>query len=223
MSAPPFGNRKLEDGNMCKDCANLLSPFTTDRRRTSISDIKEHLVYRQANKTEVEKFNVTRTIGNSTKILLDEDAGKFIVTSSNRWQSTNPDVMTYGQVTGCELEIKENKSEIYSKDAEGKEISYNPARYESEYDFEIMLHIKSPWFSEISFNINDDSIDNKYSVEYNEASRQATEIKEIFSQIRVESRNAIPSKTAVICSLCGASTMLDASGKCEYCGGVNKS
>ena len=27
-----LGNRKLEDGNMCKNCASLLSPWMTDRR-----------------------------------------------------------------------------------------------------------------------------------------------------------------------------------------------
>jgi hypothetical protein len=45
-----LGNRKLEDGNMCKDCAGLLSPFTTDRRQTSLTEIKEHLAYRETNK-----------------------------------------------------------------------------------------------------------------------------------------------------------------------------
>ena len=45
-----LGNRKLEDGNMCKDCAKLLSPFMTDRRQSTVAEIKEHLAYREANK-----------------------------------------------------------------------------------------------------------------------------------------------------------------------------
>ena len=28
-----LGNRKLEDGNLCKDCAGKLSPFFSDRRK----------------------------------------------------------------------------------------------------------------------------------------------------------------------------------------------
>lgn len=28
-----LGNRKLEDGNLCKDCAKQLSPWFSDRRR----------------------------------------------------------------------------------------------------------------------------------------------------------------------------------------------
>ena len=27
-----LGNKKLEDGNMCKDCASKLSPWFSDRR-----------------------------------------------------------------------------------------------------------------------------------------------------------------------------------------------
>ncbi|MDL2259088.1 DUF4428 domain-containing protein, partial [Eubacteriales bacterium OttesenSCG-928-K08] len=92
-----LGNRKLEDGNMCKNCAALLSPFTTDRRKTTLSEIKEHLAYREANKADVAKFNVTRTFGGRTKVMLDEDAEVFIVTSSNRWQNENPDVIPFAQ------------------------------------------------------------------------------------------------------------------------------
>ena len=32
-----LGNRKLEDGNCCKDCAKKLSPWFTERKRRSSS------------------------------------------------------------------------------------------------------------------------------------------------------------------------------------------
>ena len=218
-----LGNRKLEDGNMCKDCAALLSPFMTDRRRTTLAEIKEHLAYREANKAEVSKFNVTRTLGNQTKVLLDEDAAKFIVTSSGRWQNENPDVMTYAQVTGCQTNIEETKTEITTKDKEGKEISYTPPRYEYEYDFYVAIHINSPWFSEINFKINRSSV-GRGSVEYRECERQANEIKEALTQVRQEARDNIAAastpKPAQTCPHCGATTTPDASGRCEFCGGA---
>jgi hypothetical protein len=96
-----LGNRKLDDGNMCKDCAAKLSPFTTDRRKTTVAELTEHLAYREANMDEVAKFNVTRTFGDSTKIMFDEDNRKFIVSSSSRWRNENPDVIEFSQVTGC--------------------------------------------------------------------------------------------------------------------------
>ena len=50
-----FGNRKVEDGNVCKDCAGKLSPWFSDRRRSTLEDIKA--------KTEAltEKFHIIST------------------------------------------------------------------------------------------------------------------------------------------------------------------
>jgi len=45
-----LGNRKLEDGNLCGNCAKKLSPFFTERRKTMLDDIKQQLAYREANK-----------------------------------------------------------------------------------------------------------------------------------------------------------------------------
>ena len=87
-----LGNRKLEDGNLCKDCAKKLSPFFSDRRRSTVEEIREQLEYREANKEKVAAFNTTRTLGSDTKVLLDEDAQLFLVTSSSRWREDNPDV-----------------------------------------------------------------------------------------------------------------------------------
>ena len=36
-----LGNRKLEDGNCCKTCAGKLSPFFSDRRSSTVEEIKQ--------------------------------------------------------------------------------------------------------------------------------------------------------------------------------------
>ena len=41
-----LGNKKLEDGNMCKTCARKLSPWFEDRKSSTIAQIKEQLAYR---------------------------------------------------------------------------------------------------------------------------------------------------------------------------------
>ena len=38
-----LGNRKLEDGNLCKDCARKLSPWFSERRNSSVNEIKRQL------------------------------------------------------------------------------------------------------------------------------------------------------------------------------------
>ena len=219
-----LGNRKLDDGNMCKDCAALLSPFMTDRRRTTLADIKEHLAYREANKAEVERFNVTRTLGDKTKVMLDEDSGKFIATSSSRWKTENPDVMSYSQVTGCQTDIEERKIELTTKDKDGNTVSYRPPRYKYEYNFNVIIHVNSPWFSEIKFQINRSSIEGRMSVDYRECELQANEIKAALTQVRQEARENIAAanapKIAQTCPHCGATTTPDAGGRCEYCGGA---
>jgi len=223
-----LGNRKLEDGNMCKNCAAFLSPFLTDRRRTTLAEIKEHLVYREANKSQVAAFNVTRTFGDRTKVLLDENAKKFIVTSSSRWQSENPDVMDFSQVTGCQTEIQESKTEIKTKDKDGKSVSYNPPRYDIYYDFDIKIHINSPWFNEISFQLNKDSVEKSNYAKYRELEQQANEIKQALMQARQDARENINTtvvgsnaqKSPQKCPTCSATTTPDENGCCEYCGGV---
>ena len=45
-----LGNRKLDDGNLCKDCAKKLSPWFEDRRHSTVEDIKRQLEYREKNK-----------------------------------------------------------------------------------------------------------------------------------------------------------------------------
>ena len=77
-----LGNRKLEDGNLCKDCAAKLSPWFTERKQSTVAEIKEQLAYREANKAAVSAFQTTRTLGRNIKVLLDENAGKFMVTSA---------------------------------------------------------------------------------------------------------------------------------------------
>jgi hypothetical protein len=235
-----LGNRKLEDGNLCKECAKKLSPFFSDRRRSTVADIKEQLSYREANLSAVSAFNVTRTLGMGTKVLLDEDANKFMVSSSRRWQEENPDVLDYSQVTGCNLDIDESQTELMREDKDGNKVSYSPSRHVYHYDFWMTIHVNHPYFDEIRFKLNSSTIDieppagrvfiqggadvGRRSVEYQQCESLAEEIQEALTQVRQSVRENIAAanapKTAQLCPLCGATTTPDAQGRCEFCGGA---
>lgn len=235
-----LGNRKLEDGNLCKDCAKKLSPFFSERRRSTIADIENQLAYREENKALVSKFNITRTLGLGTKVLLDEDAGKFIVTSARRWQEENPDVLDFSQVTSCNVDVDERQRELKRRDKDGREVSYNPPRLVYSYDFNMVIHVNSPWFDEIRFRLNSSTIEieppagrvwmqggvdvGRRSVEYRECEALGEEIKQVLTQVRQQVRESVAAanapKVAQTCPLCGATTTPDASGRCEYCGGA---
>lgn len=153
-----LGNRKLEDGNMCKNCAKQLSPWFSDRRKSTVEEIRAQLAYREENKAKVAAFRATRTMGDRTRVLLDEDARVFMVTSERNLTEANPDVMALSDVTGCNLDIKESRSEIRHSGPDGRQVSYNPPRYTYRYDFNIIISVRNPYFDEIRFKLNNSSV-----------------------------------------------------------------
>ena len=235
-----LGNRKLENGNLCKKCAQKLSPWFSDRRNSSVEEIKAQLAYREQNQEKVAAFHTTRTLGADTKVLLDEDAGKFMVTRARNLAEANPDVLDFADVTGCNLDIDESRTELKRETSDGKEVSYNPPRYEYSYDFYITIFVNNPYFDEIRFRLNSGSVDiapppamhpgmatrcnPETDIEYRNYKQLGEEIRQVLTQVRRDVREKIEQtaapKTAVTCPCCGATTLPDANGCCEYCGGA---
>lgn len=153
-----LGNRKLEDGNLCKDCAKKLSPWFSERRHSNVDEIKNQLAYREENKGKVSQFQSTRTIGEYWKVLIDETHRWLIVTSDTNWRGANPDVIDFSSITGCRMDIDEDTDEVFRKDNEGKNVRYDPPRYRYSYDFYIVINVNNPYFDEIKFRINPSSI-----------------------------------------------------------------
>ena len=251
-----LGNRKLEDGNLCKACASKLSPWFNERRHSTLEQIREQLAYRERNKDAVSSFSVTRTLGGSTKVYLDEDARKFMVSGARNLAEANPDVLDCQSVTDCRVDVHENKHELRHADKDGRQVSYDPPRYEYSYDFYILLRVNHPYIDEIRFKSNavsvktgERSINDRrpagnikvalahealgaligqtggrtWNAEYNEQYAIADEICETLLRLRRESREETAAQnrpqSAVTCPHCGAPTVPDANGCCEYCGG----
>ena len=75
-----LGNRKLDDGNLCKDCAKKLSPWFEERRHSTVEDIKRQLEYREKNKKAVMDFCITRQINTRNyNVFIDDNKGNFTV------------------------------------------------------------------------------------------------------------------------------------------------
>lgn len=155
-----LGNKKLEDANMCKDCASKLSPWFSERRHSTKADIDKQLEYREQNKSAVAAFNATRTLGNtSTKLLIDDNARKFMVTSAKDINAANPDVLDFSQALGCDLDVKEHRTEIRRTDSNGHSVSYNPPRYKYSYEFHAIIRVNHPYFDEMKFALSNGSIE----------------------------------------------------------------
>ena len=126
-----FGYKKLKDGEICKDCVKLLSPWFEDRRESTVAEIKEQLAYRERNAKELENFTVSRTIGESGKIHLEEVNGvptRFFVTRYNETIASNPDIISFKDVISSVTDINVRDEEMKQKDSEGKSVSYNLAK-----------------------------------------------------------------------------------------------
>jgi hypothetical protein len=153
-----LGNRKLEDGNMCKNCSAKLSPWFTGRRKTTVEDIRRQLSYRESNASALVSFTPTEVIEGKMKVFLDDVNRRFAVTRSKDLKN-NPDLVKYSQVKDVTCEIKEDKEEIFQT-VDGKKTSYVPPKYEYEYTFRVTIDVDSPWFDEISFDVDEgDKID----------------------------------------------------------------
>ena len=153
-----LGNRKLEDGNLCKDCAKKLSPWFSDRRRSTVEDIKEQLAYREENREKAAQFRTTRSFGEDWKVLLDEDDRWFTVTRARDLAEANPDILDFDAITGCRMDIDESRTELTHEDADGKDVSYVPPRYEYSYDFFLIITVRHPYFDEMRFSLNSSSV-----------------------------------------------------------------
>ena len=161
-----LGNRKLEDGNLCKDCARKLSPFMTDRRQSTVEEIRRHLAYREANLGVLAAIHPTTVLGGNTKVYIDEAAGKFFVTRSRNWRDENPDVIDFSQVLDVRTEVQEHRTEEYHRDREGRNVSFNPPRYRYSYEFDTTILVDSPYFNEIRFELTDQRPERMHTQEY---------------------------------------------------------
>jgi len=215
-----LGNRKLSDGNMCKKCAEKLSPFFSERRESTIEQIKEQLAYRENNKTEVENFHVSKMWGKSRYLFIDEEKGNFIVNFTKDHKEDNPDVIPISAITGITVDVTENRTEKKTQDKDGKFISYRPPRFDNYYAVYFKITVNHPYFDEIEFKISDDitipsvgseKVDPSMSVQYREAILMADEMKNAL-------QSTAKPKQPVKCPACGATTVPDAKGCCEYCG-----
>ena len=173
-----LGNRKLEDGNMCKDCAKKLSPFFSERRSSTVDEIKQQLAYREQNKQILAGFSPMFTFGEDDKIYIDPMKQSFVVSRRNpgSWSDENPDVIPLSSVTGCNLRVDEDREEIYTQGKDGEQVSYNPPRYKFTYDFYIDINVNNPYFDEITARLNDSDVEGIGTMEYNRYQQTAQQV-----------------------------------------------
>ena len=157
-----LGNRKLDDGNLCKDCAKKLSPWFEERRHSTVEDIKKQLAYREQNKEAVRNFRVTRDLkaDNNYHVFIDDNHQKFAI-GTRMDVETNPDILDLSQVTSCRMDVEQDRTEEQYRDQNGEMRDYVPPRYKYSYKYKMMIGINSPWFDDMDFKLNNISLEEK--------------------------------------------------------------
>ena len=158
-----FGNRKLQDGDCCKICAAKLSPWFDERRHSTVEQIKAQIAYREQNEAALASFKPIKTIGEHYKMYVAYDGknpSRFIVTRFGLMTEGNPDIVPFVNVSNCEVDIRDSRTEEKHRNEQGEYVSYNPPRYKFHYDFWIKLTICDiPWFDNMCFKVNNHTVE----------------------------------------------------------------
>ena len=156
-----FGYKKLEDGEICKDCVKLLSPWFDDRRHSTVEQIKAQLAYREENKAALNAFRPTVAYGERYILRAEVVNGvpsRFVIERGDNYKDENADIVNFKDVTSFNIDVQEHDREIKYRNSNGEEVSYHPPRYEYSYDFYAEIHVNHPYFDDMRFQINRDTI-----------------------------------------------------------------
>lgn len=144
----------LKDGNICKACARRLSPYFEGNRRTA-EEARRHLIYRIENEKRIAEFCPHISFAGSKTVYVDPFCETFIVTDNPEWRNDNPDIIKFSQVIGVDTAVNRNKREKFFIDSDGIKKSYNPRKFDCDYEFNVEIRIDSPWFDKIGLEIGD--------------------------------------------------------------------
>ena len=152
-----FGYKKLEDGEICKDCLKLLSPWFDDRRHSTVEQIKAQIAYREQNRAALDGFRPTVAYGEGYTLraeLVNGVPARFVVERTDDYREENADLIEFKDVTSFTIDVRESDRELKRRNSEGEMVSYIPPRYEYSYDFYADIHVNHPYFDHIRFEIN---------------------------------------------------------------------
>ena len=153
-----LGNKKLEDGNCCKECAGKLSPWFDERRHSTVEQIQRQLTAREENRRKLQSWNHDLVFGEHQKLyvkFLGKIPDTFVISSASNYKEANADILEFAHVSSCDSDIRESRRELKQKNAQGEEVSYNPPRYEYSYEFYVKLMIMGcEYIDDIRFRLN---------------------------------------------------------------------
>lgn len=145
-----LSNRKLADGNICKDCRAQLSPFYDLTNKDTVANVAAQLEYRQRNMSELDRFQPSIAAGDRGKVFIDMNSGKFTFATERELQEGNPDLFDLRGLHSCTFYAKET---IFKGD-EGESDRF-------DYDFYLKVSVDHPFVRNFSYRYNGQSVSNR--------------------------------------------------------------
>ena len=83
-----------------------------------------------------------------------DERQQLFAASVNLDREDNPDIISLSQITGCNLDVDEMRTEEYRTDRDGERESYNPPRYSYSYDYYFYIYLNHPYIHEMKLKLN---------------------------------------------------------------------
>ena len=95
-----YGNRKIKDGVLCRNCIKAASPWLTEEayEKLSLDDYRKHLEYRELNKEKLKAFEAAKSIAGKYSLYLDEKNQQFLISKRKDYKKENADVMSLDDI-----------------------------------------------------------------------------------------------------------------------------
>ena len=167
-----LSNKKLKDGNMCKDCSKKLSVWFDEAKHSTVEDIKSQLSAREENRKKLESFETTYAFGEFGCILIDEKNKQFValadtsdgfmkscktVTSIDQIIDKNPDIISFSQIENVDIDIIETSFEE-KQTVNGEQVSYNPKHITYMESFALKIEVNHPYVKFIYIQLENGAV-----------------------------------------------------------------
>ncbi|MBQ6206829.1 MAG: hypothetical protein IJK52_07080 [Oscillospiraceae bacterium] len=154
--AVSFGSRSIAAGWLCGECVGKMSPWFRCRHDITEAELRDHLAYREENKTRLPDFHPTVRLWKDPALYLDDTRRQFTVSDAllKELPTENPDILECRQILQCDAEIEEHRSELKKFSQGLGRISYRPRRYEYRFNIWVRILVEHPFFHEMRFCLN---------------------------------------------------------------------
>lgn len=167
-----LGGKKVQDGNICKECLSKLSIWFEDRKESTVQDIKNQIAAREENRKLLNSFETSHAFGDYGCILIDKKNKQFValgrsgeglfsnaktVTSLDEIIGRNPDIISFSQIRDIKVDIDEMTREE-KKNVDGEMVSYSPKHMTYMETISIDITVKHPYIHKIHVQLPPEAI-----------------------------------------------------------------